>query len=173
MDACDTDLSQPARHHTPLPAWTPPWHSTRLPASHYCTVLACARHFRCMQGDVLAAAARTANSDQPLPMSQPSLPCPRPPFQSSPHSQRRRASHLACACHTLTHSPTPTAGCRLSLSSPALLLLLPLPLLASSPPPPPPPAGTSSLFPSRACAWVCVGAAPPHKCSAHQPAPPS
>ena len=69
----------------------------------------------------MAAAARTANSDQPLPVSQPSLPCSRPPFQSSPHSQRRRASHLACACHTLTHSPTPTptAGCRLSLSSPA------------------------------------------------------
>ena len=45
---------------------TPP--GSRLPTT--ATVLACARDFRCMQGDVLAAAAaRTANSDQPLPMS--------------------------------------------------------------------------------------------------------
>jgi hypothetical protein len=148
---------------------------------------------RCMQGELLAAAAaRTGNSDEPLPLTLLPVPCSRAHttfittqrwrlVHISPHSVCRLViSPVRATPSPLTHTHPlahpPTAGCRLAVLPARCLALLCCCrwLLASSPPPPPPPpADTSSLFPSRACAWVCVGAAPPHKCSAHQPAPPS
>lgn len=77
----------------------------------------CARDFRCMQGDMLAAAARTANSDQPLPMSPLSL---VPAHTSSPHSQRRRASLVISPVRATPSVPHPLAHARAHRRLPAL-----------------------------------------------------
>ena len=91
------------------------------------------RHFRCMQGELLAAAARTGNSDEPLPLTLLPVPCSRAHttfittqrwrlVHISPHSVCRLViSPVRATPSPLTHSPTrppPAAGslsCRLAV----------------------------------------------------------